>query len=68
MTALRCEWPTLLRPFPYKEPDWLVKVCENRVTNGWSKVHIGAPVLDEWRRKSNRSSCFFERLAPCRAY
>ena len=54
----------LLRPLPYKEPDRLVKVCENHVTNGWLKVDIGAPVLGEWRRQST----VFEGLGAVRAY
>jgi putative ABC transport system permease protein len=42
----------LLRPLPYAEPDRLVMVFENHVTNGFSRVLIGAPVLEEWRRQS----------------
>jgi putative ABC transport system permease protein len=42
----------LLRPLPYREPERLVMVFENHVTNGWSKMMIGAPVLDEWRRQN----------------
>jgi len=36
----------LLRPLPYKDPDRLVMVFENWVTNGWFKVKIGAPVAE----------------------
>ena len=36
----------LLRPLPYKNPEWLV-VFEIHVTNGWFKQAIGAPVLYE---------------------
>jgi len=54
----------LLRPLPYREPERLVRVCENHVTNGWSKVDIGAPVLDEWRRQST----VFEGVGAVRAW
>ena len=54
----------LLRPLPYKDPDRLVMVFENHVTNRWFMVEIGAPVLDEWRRQST----VFEGLGAVRAY
>jgi len=54
----------LLRPLPYKDPDRLVMVFENHVTNRWFKLEIGAPVLDEWRRQST----VFEGLGAVRAY
>ena len=54
----------LLRPLPYKEPDRLVMLFENHVTNRWFMVEIGAPVLDEWRRQST----VFEGLGAVRAY
>src|SRR6266705_1902619 len=54
----------LLRPLPYKDPDRLVMVFENWVTNGWFKVKIGAPVLEEWRRQST----VFEGLGAVRSY
>jgi putative ABC transport system permease protein len=54
----------LLRPLPYREPERLVMVFENHVTNGWSKMMIGAPVLDEWRRQSTA----FEGLGAVRPY
>src|SRR5687768_14064577 len=54
----------LLRPLPYKNPDRLVMVFENHVTNGWFKVGIGAPVLDDWRRQST----VFEGLGGVRTY
>jgi putative ABC transport system permease protein len=53
----------LLRPLPYKDPDRLVMVFENWVANGWFKVKIGAPVLEEWRRQST----VFEGLGPSAA-
>src|SRR5881628_1938980 len=42
----------LLKPLPYKEPDRLVELFENQLTNGWHKVTLGAPVIGEWRRQS----------------
>ena len=54
----------LLRPLPYKNPEWLVMVFENHVTNGWFKQAIGAPVLYEWRRQST----VFEGVGAVRAY
>jgi putative ABC transport system permease protein len=54
----------LLRGLPYAEADRLVMVFENHVTNGWFKVDIGAPVLEEWRRQST----VFEGLAGVRRY
>jgi len=54
----------LLRPLPYSDPDRLVMVFENHVTNGWSKMNIGAPVLDEWRRQTT----VFEGLGAVRSY
>ena len=54
----------LLRPLPYREPERLVAIFENHVTNGWSKITIGAPVLDEWRRQST----VFEGLGAVRPY
>ncbi|MFO1497340.1 MAG: ABC transporter permease [Verrucomicrobiota bacterium] len=41
----------LLRPLPYHEPHRLVMVFENHITNGFSKVLIGAPLLEQWRRQ-----------------
>src|SRR5258706_2605311 len=49
----------LLRPLPFKEPERLVMVFENHVTNGWFKFTVGAPVLAEWRKQST----VFEGLA-----
>ena len=54
----------LLRPLPYKDPDRLVMVFENHVTNRWFMLSIGAPVLDEWRRQST----VFEGLGAVRTY
>src|SRR5688500_12749261 len=54
----------LLRPLPYLEPERLAMVFENHVTNGWFKMNIGAPVLEEWRRQST----VFEGLGAARAY
>ncbi len=54
----------LLRPLPYPDPDRLVMVFENQVTNGWSKMGIGAPVLEEWRKHST----VFEGLGAARSY
>ena len=54
----------LLRPLPYQKPERLVMVFENHVTNGWSTVYIGAPVLGEWRRQST----VFEGLGAVRPY
>ena len=54
----------LLRPLPYKNPDRLVMVFENHVTNRWFMLPIGAPVLDEWRRQST----VFEGLGAVRTY
>ncbi|MCI0745096.1 MAG: ABC transporter permease, partial [Verrucomicrobia subdivision 3 bacterium] len=54
----------LLRPLPYKDPDGLVMVFENHITNGWFKMDIGAPVLDEWRRQST----VFEGVGAVRRY
>jgi putative ABC transport system permease protein len=42
----------LLKPLPYKEPDRLVELFENHLTNGWHKVTLGAPMIDEWRRQN----------------
>lgn len=49
----------LLRPLPYKDPEGLVMVFENQLTNGWTKMTVGAPVLNEWRERSTT----FEGLA-----
>jgi putative ABC transport system permease protein len=54
----------LLRPLPYKDPDQLVMVFENWDAKGWSKVKIGAPVLEEWRRQTT----VFEGLGAVRSY
>jgi putative ABC transport system permease protein len=54
----------LLRPLPYREPERLMMVFENHVTNGWSKMMIGAPVLAEWRRQST----VFESVGAVRSY
>jgi hypothetical protein len=54
----------LLRPLPYPDPDRLVMVFENQVTNGWFKKQIGAPVLDEWRKQNT----VFEGLGAVRSY
>jgi putative ABC transport system permease protein len=54
----------LLRPLPYADPGRLVMVFENHITNGWSKMSIGAPVLDEWRSQST----VFEGLGAVRPY
>ena len=54
----------LLRPLPYPDPDRLVMVFENWVTNGWFKVKIGAPVVEEWRKQST----VFEGLGAVRSY
>src|SRR5437867_9470734 len=54
----------LLRPLPYANPDRLVMVFENHITNGWSKMNIGAPVLEEWRRQST----VFEGIGAIRAW
>jgi putative ABC transport system permease protein len=49
----------LLRPLPYRDPDRLVMVFENHVTNGWFKAYVGAPLLAEWRKQN----AVFEGLA-----
>jgi putative ABC transport system permease protein len=54
----------LLRPLPYREPERLMALFENHLTNGASKVPIGAPVLDEWRRQST----VFEGVGAVRPY
>src|SRR5688572_13930447 len=54
----------LLRALPYPEPERLVAVYENHVTNGWFELHIGAPVLEEWRRQST----VFEELGAVRSW
>jgi putative ABC transport system permease protein len=54
----------LLRPLPYREPDRLVMLFENHITNGYFKVGIGAPVLQEWRRQTT----LFEGIGAARAY
>jgi putative ABC transport system permease protein len=54
----------LLRPLPYREPERLVRVFENHVTNGWLKMDIGAPVLEEWRRQGT----VFDGLGAVRPY
>src|SRR5215510_13077948 len=54
----------LLRPLPYPKPERLAMVFENHLTNGWTKVSIGAPVLAEWRRQST----MFEGLGAARSY
>src|SRR5437016_824271 len=54
----------LLRPLPYLDPGRLVMVFENQVTNAFSKVLIGAPVLEEWRRPST----VFEGLGAVRSF
>src|SRR5258705_13741936 len=54
----------LLRPLPYHDPDRLVMVFENHVTNGWFKQSIGAPGLGEWRRQNS----VFEGFGAVRAY
>jgi putative ABC transport system permease protein len=54
----------LLRPLPYSNPQGLVMVFENHVTNGWAKVNIGAPVLEEWRKQNT----VFTGLGAVRSY
>src|SRR5919108_1362505 len=54
----------LVRPLPYQEPGRLVRVFENHLTNGWLKMNIGAPVLEEWRRQNT----VFEGLGAVRGY
>ena len=54
----------LLRPLPYAEPGRLVMVFENHLTNGFSKVLIGAPILEEWRKQNT----VFEGLAAVRSF
>jgi len=54
----------LLRPLPYPEPERLVMVFENHVTNGWFQQQIGAPVLAEWRRQAT----VFEQIGAARSY
>jgi putative ABC transport system permease protein len=49
----------LLRPLPYQEPDRLVVVYENNVERDWHKNAVAAPVLGEWRQRSQT----FEGLA-----
>ena len=49
----------LLRPLPYQDPERLVMVFENHRAMAGSKMRIGAPVLDEWRKQST----VFEGLA-----
>src|SRR6266542_1019035 len=53
----------LLRPLPYADPGRLVMLFENQIADGFSKVLIGAPLLDEWRRQST----VFEGLAGVRS-
>jgi putative ABC transport system permease protein len=54
----------LLRPLSYQDPDRLVMVFENHATNGWFKMQIGAPVLEEWRKQNT----VFEGLGAVRSY
>jgi putative ABC transport system permease protein len=54
----------LLRGLPYAKAERLMMVFENHVTNGWSKVDIEAPVLEEWRRQNT----VFEGLGAVRRY
>ena len=54
----------LLRPLPYPDPDRVVMVFENHLTNGWFKQQIGAPVLGEWRLQATA----FEGLGAIRSY
>src|SRR6266536_227558 len=54
----------LLRSLPYPESERLVMVFENHLTNGFSKVLIGAPVLEEWRRQNT----VFEGLGAVRGF
>ncbi|HXJ58402.1 MAG TPA: ABC transporter permease [Verrucomicrobiae bacterium] len=54
----------LLRPLPYADPGRLVLVFENHVTNGWSKMSIGAPVLEQWRNQNT----VFEGLGAIQVY
>jgi len=54
----------LLRPLPYQEPDRLVMVFENHVTNEWFKLGIDAPMLEEWRRQNT----VFQALGAVRSY
>ena len=42
----------LLRPLPYQDPDRLVVVYENNAERDWHKNAVGAPVLGEWRQRS----------------
>ncbi|HTH47505.1 MAG TPA: ABC transporter permease [Candidatus Limnocylindria bacterium] len=42
----------LLRPLPYKEPERLVVVYENNTEHDWHKNAVGAPILGEWRQRS----------------
>ncbi len=49
----------LLRPLPFKQPDRLLMVFENKIDRGFHKFEIGAPVLDEWRKQNT----IFEGLA-----
>ena len=52
----------LLRPLPFKDPERLVVVYENNIERGWLKNAVGAPVLGEWRQRSQT----FEGLAACK--
>src|ERR1700716_1144659 len=54
----------LLRPLPYKDPDRLVTLFENQVSNGWFKVSIDALALDEWRKQNT----VFEGLGAVRSF
>jgi predicted permease len=51
----------LLRPLPFKNPERLVMVFENNPERGSRKNAVGAPVLGEWRSRSQS----FEGLAAC---
>src|SRR5882757_1657378 len=54
----------LLRPLPYHDPGRLVMLFEKHVTNGFSKVLIGAPLLEAWRKQTT----VFESLGAVRSF
>ena len=52
----------LLNPLPYKEPDRLVRLYENKPDAGWTYFSISAPNAADWRDQNR----VFEDVAPYR--